>query len=386
MERTVSQSITTRKNIPNKLSKILRKYVPCPVWFLLGFSAISGIVYFLCTKFPSLADGITQSIGAALRFLFAHLTSWIPFSVAEITIVTLPFTIGAFCIYLVRLCKRNEIRAIRLLALVIAIATAAYSLFLWMFAIGYRGTPLDQKLGMDRQNVSAKELTQTAEILAKELQKAEKSVFFADSGFSVMPYSYTELNRRLNSAYATISETYDFIPSLRANVKFIALSKVMSYTHFTGVYIYYTGEANINIDFPTFSTVYTAAHEMSHQRGIAPEDEANFMAFLVCLASEDAYIRYCAYLNMFQYVSAKLYAVDAFAYTRIYSSLPRSVRLELAAYSAFFDQYRESAVAQVTDAMNDNYLKSHGQKAGTQSYGLVVDLAVAYYRANGTLS
>ena len=36
--------------------------------------------------------------------------------------------------------------------------------------------------------------------------------------------------------------------------------------------------------------------------------------------------------------------------------------------------------ADVSDAVNDTYLKLHGNAAGTASYGLVVDLAVAYYR------
>jgi hypothetical protein len=30
--------------------------------------------------------------------------------------------------------------------------------------------------------------------------------------------------------------------------------------------------------------------------------------------------------------------------------------------------------------VNDTYLKSQNQKAGSKSYGLVVDLAVAYYK------
>jgi hypothetical protein len=52
------------------------------------------------------------------------------------------------------------------------------------------------------------------------------------------------------------------------------------------------------------------------------------------------------------------------------------------AYSQFFDKYRDSVASEVTGTVNDVFLQSQGQKAGTQSYGLVVDLAVAYYLAD----
>ena len=44
----------------------------------------------------------------------------------------------------------------------------------------------------------------------------------------------------------------------------------------------------------------------------------------------------------------------------------------------FFEKYSESVASKVSDAVNDTFLKSQGQKEGTASYGRVVDLAVAY--------
>ena len=57
-----------------------------------------------------------------------------------------------------------------------------------------------------------------------------------------------------------------------------------------------------------------------------------------------------------------------------------NVRRELAAYSDFFDKYRDNVAADVSGAVNNSYLISQGQTDGTKSYGLVVDLAVAYYK------
>ena len=142
---------------------------------------------------------------------------------------------------------------------------------------------------------------------------------------------------------------------------------------------YFTGEANINVNFPDYTLPYTAAHEMAHQRGIAREDEANFVAFLVCAASDDEYIRYSGYLNLYEYVANALYSADKEAYSEVRAKLEPAARKEMSAYSAFFDKYRENVAANVTGAVNNAYLTIQGTP-GTKSYGMVVDLAVAYLR------
>ena len=69
---------------------------------------------------------------------------------------------------------------------------------------------------------------------------------------------------------------------------------------------------------------------------------------------------------------------DVELYREIYYSLSSEVRGELSAYSEFFDKYRDSVASEISGAVNDTYLTIQGT-AGTASYGMVVDLAVAYY-------
>ena len=149
--------------------------------------------------------------------------------------------------------------------------------------------------------------------------------------------------------------------------------------HITGIYSFFTGEANLNVNFPDYTLPYTAAHEMAHQRGIAREDEANFMAFLVCTASDDPYIRYSGYLNAYEYVASALYRASPDLYYKAAGRLSDSVKGEMAAYNDFYDQYRDTTAGQVSGAINNSYLQSQGTP-GTVSYGMVVDLTVAYYK------
>ena len=103
------------------------------------------------------------------------------------------------------------------------------------------------------------------------------------------------------------------------------------------------------------------------------------MAFLVCLESEDPYIRYSGTLNLLEYVASALSSASPALYRELWVTLPELVRGELAAYAEFFEQYRDSVAGEVSEAVNNTFLTIQGTQ-GTKSYGMVVDLAVAYYR------
>ena len=109
------------------------------------------------------------------------------------------------------------------------------------------------------------------------------------------------------------------------------------------------------------------------------------VAFLVCMESDDAYVRYCAYMNMYEYVANALYRASPDLYTKARNTLPAEVKGEMSAYSSFFDKYQHSAAGSVSGAVNDTFLKFQGTK-GTASYGMVVDLTVAYYKHLGLVT
>ena len=160
------------------------------------------------------------------------------------------------------------------------------------------------------------------------------------------------------------------------------LSEAMTYTHISGVYTYFTGEANLNTNFPDYMLPYTAAHELAHQRGIAREDEANFVAFLVCAESDDPYIRYSGYLNLYEHIANALYSANQQYYSSVYWRLPLEVHGELSAYYKFYLKYSDNVVGDVSGAINNTFLELNGVEEGSKSYGMVVDLAVAYYKTN----
>jgi hypothetical protein len=262
-------------------------------------------------------------------------------------------------------------------ARLLSYASLFLTLFVLTFASGYNSVPVSDKLGLEQREVSAEELYDTAIILADRVKGELDSIYFSYSGASEMGYSWKEMNQKLLEAYSEFSSANKgIVQNLRSRAKPIMLSDALSYTHTTGIYSFFTGEANFNNVFPDYTVPYTVAHELAHQRGISKEDEANFVAFLVCEKSTDPFVRYSGYISMLEYVMHALAKADRDLYRDLYYSLDDRIIGEFKSYSEFFDKYRDNVVADISGALNEGGIKFHGSR----SYGMVVDLAVAYFK------
>ncbi len=356
------------------------KPFPLPLIIIYSAAAISTVIYFLFSLSESFSDSVMKYLGSPIRFLLAKATNLIPFSLAEFCLIFAPVILVSLSVVAIRKYSSTwrDTGAFMLRA-------GAFILLIWIifvlgFAGGYKGTSLDVKLGIERQKVSPAELESTAKILRDEVNALSAEINFIPNGESLMPYSFNRMLEKLNDAFEAFAKKENFITHFRSRPKQVVLSEPWTYTHISGVYTFFTGESNINMNFPDYTLPYTTAHEMAHQRGISREDEANFVAFLVCAGSDDAYIRYSGYLSLYEYVRSALYSADKDAYSELRKGEALPVQYEMYSYSLFFDKYRDNVVADVSGSVNNTFLQSQGTP-GTKSYGMVVDLAVAYYRS-----
>lgn len=350
----------------------------CKIIYIIA--ALCVILYIAFVLSPEFSDFFNEYISPFIRVPLATFTGWIPFSLAEFIIILIPVIIVAIVWYGVKRFSSSWKNVLVFCVSIFSVAAYVFSAFTLGFVPAYRGSRLDAKMGLDKQPVSADELYETTKKVVEELNELTDGVAFSESSnFSVMPYGYSELNQKLIYAYELASEKYDFIHTFDSSIKRIMLSEPMTYTHISGVYTFFTGEANINTNFPDYTLPFTAAHELAHQRGFAREDEANFIAFLVCIESPDKYIRYSGYLNLYEYLAGALSSANMEYYAKISTTVDKNVKLERIAYSNFFEKYRENVIEKVSDAVNDTFLTVNGTE-GTKSYGMVVDLAVAYYK------
>ena len=356
--------------------------VPLFSKILLSIAAVCAVLYILFLNIPSLSDFFNKHISPIVRGALSYLTTWIPFSLAEMLIILIPVIIIVIVGIGVKKYSSSWRNVGVFCVIMLSIASYIFSTYTLGFVPAYHGSTLDKKMELQKEKVTVEELYDTSILLAKKVNEESKSIVFNGAGSSVMPYGYEELNSKLMAAYDKAYKKYDFISPLHSNIKEVLLSEPMTYTHISGVYTFFTGEANINVNYPDYVLPYTAAHEFAHQRGIAREDEANFVAFLVCMESDDSYIRYSAYMNLYEYVAGALRRKNESYYLASYCTLSFGARAELSAYSSFFKKYEKTIVSDVSNAVNDASLNFNGVEEGSASYGMVVDLAVAYYKAN----
>ncbi len=365
----------------NKLKRIKDKVLSripkiALVFYFIGFAAV--ILYVMMLSSESFANTFNTNVSHYTRMVFAKVTGVLPFSLAEAVLFTLPVILFLILRGIFKYMERHEYGFSRALFTLFGCAFVMFAVFVFNFGAGYRTPGLDIQLGYEIGNVSEAELKDTVEYVIEKISEISDELNMTEDG-SIRGYTHSETVDKAYASYEKLTEDYEFIRNFNAPVKRLAISKLMTYTHISGVYTFFTGEANLNTNYPEFVNVFTIAHEMAHQRGIARENEANFVAYLVCINSDDSYMQYAGYLNMFEYLADSI--SDSKYKKELYNKLDSKAYYDLVKYSEFFDTYRDSTASDVAGTINDTYLQIQGTE-GVKSYGMVVDLAVKYHKEN----
>lgn len=168
--------------IPPKYEKI------SPLCFIAGGIFLLCIaIYILGTFNAAFADFFNQRISTVFRFILAKITNLIPFSVAELLILMIPIILFLSIRYLLKhRCITAKASYVACLG-ILSIASMMLSAFVLCFATGYKGTTLDEKLGIRSEAVDATELELTAEYLLNKANELSLEINYTDSGESIMP-------------------------------------------------------------------------------------------------------------------------------------------------------------------------------------------------------
>ena len=75
-----------------------------------------------------------------------------------------------------------------------------------------------------------------------------------------------------------------------------------------------------------------------------------------------------------------LYSADYERWYELRIQYPAYIDADMRAQNAYIDAH-DTKVAEVSDSVNDTYLKLNDQQDGVRSYGKMVDLLLAYRRS-----
>ena len=324
------------------------------------------------------ADRITTPLKGALGRLCA-LTS---LSVMELLYVlagaaALVYVVGSV-IAVVKARGRRGQRAYGALLLAADVCLTVYALFCLMWGANYWTDSFQDRSGITAQPVAAEDLEAVTVYFAQQLADTADSVPRDENGVYAVPKE--QILAESTAVYGGVTELFPFLDFRDTGVKAVRCSRFMSIMGFTGVYFACIGESNVNVDSPACLLPSTVAHELAHQRGIAWEQECNFLGVLASVTSGMPDYVYSGWLLGFIHLGNALYETDPEAYWAIRNALPETVSADLRDNNAYWDQFRDNVVEKVSDTVYDAALKSYGDANGMKSYSMVVELLVAYYK------
>ena len=347
-----------------------------------GLCVFAMVIRFFLDKDPNAAEVFYRFFTRYLQGAMAKITSLIPFSLAETLVVLLPLAaIFMIAISLKYYIRKDVYRLSRCFTLITVVACYVFCNYILNLSVLYCRPSLSQLSGVDDSAPNKESICAATLMAALRLDVLTDSgeFVFSDEGASVCPYTFEELDEKIEKAFDEYAERNPWMSPYGARAKIISLSDPMTYTHISGMYTQYTGEANININYPQYIVCATMAHEKSHQRGIAPEDEANLTAFFVLAESGDPYLEYCGYMSVFSELMNACYeASEDFYIDQLLPNVPHCVLGEMISYVEFFRPYSDSDASKAASAINDAYLRSNGEQDGVKSYGMITDMAVSY--------
>lgn len=204
------------------------------------------------------------------------------------------------------------------------------------------------------------------------------------TGYGISPSNLWSMGKTGQIAMESLGKKYDRLSGHYPFPKPVINSLLLSIQQVTGIYSPFTIEANYNRDIPCYDIPFTICHELSHLRGYMQEEEANFIAILATVGSDDPYFNYSGYVSAWVYAGNALARADSAKFSALYSQLNAYTLQDLRYNNEYWDRY-DTKVAEAHEKINDAYLKYNGQTSGVQSYGHVVDLMLTYFEKNGNL-
>ena len=269
------------------------------------------------------------------------------------------------------------------------------------FILYHASTFSQRYLGGGEEEYSLEELMAVYNRVAEECLRLSKEIERDENGRALYSGSKGKNGQTLDMAdkarelMVQLGESYDQLDGYYPRPKALLSSDFMCQQYMCGYYFPFSMEANYNDVMYILNKPSTMCHELAHLRGFIYEDEANFVAYLACVESDDVFFQYAGDLSVLGYLYNDLYRAwqaDPEGYAVAAEKMrPIAVTDQVWEDDTFvlqeeWDRINGKAlidtevVDQAADVFIDTNLKVNGISDGSVSYSRVVKLLLQYYR------
>jgi hypothetical protein len=307
---------------------------------------------------------------AALQRPMTALSNRVPFALLDALLVVV---IGAWLALAVRDLVRKPRAgmlgaAARIAVRTVVWASGLYVIFLLVWGLNYRRTPLLDKLPFDARAVTsdaARALALTAVDQLNGLHDAAHTAGWPAAGAidSALAESLARADREIGgNGLVTVGRP-----------KSTLLDWYFRRAAVDGMTDPFFLETLVSTSLLAFERPFVEAHEWSHLAGVADEGDANFLAWLTCVQARPSSAQYSGWLFLYTEVAGELRAP---AREEAAARLGSGPRRDLAAIRERLARQVDRRVFAAGQRVYDQYLKANRVEAGVESYGHVVRLVL----------
>jgi len=343
------------------------------LFYGLFIMIITFLSVFLFSSNAGLTDSIyTNGVFTFQRIIYDFTIGNLPFPFIYLLLPALLF----FLFY--RIGKYINQRKFKDLAVFLFNFVAIFlACFYWFWGFNYYATNVENRMQLQPKKLILSELKERLEettlVLVKLRDQISTSVDIT-SEYS----SRFEHEKHIRGILEKELQNLNYSVKGKVRVRKL-LSGVLMRLRTSGIYIPYVFEGHFDGSLHPIQWSNTVAHEMSHGYGITDEGECNFLAYLVCQASDNPQVQYSGMMSYWRYLATAVLRADPEYYQNYRAQLDQRIIADLDNINLYLNKYKE-LMPVMRDKIYDNYLKAHGVDDGIVSYSRLIDLVEASRR------
>ncbi len=339
------------------------------------FLVLTGLLIAVASSSPAVFFAFYTPISRQALDFLSGLTGPLPFPLWQVLLVLLALLL----VYSLVRCFARKKGFLCWLAGVAATASFLLLAFTALWGVNHYAPSVADRVGLEVRAYTVEELEAATRFMAAQAGSLADQIDRNEDGTPVA--NIEALAAKAGDGYAVLAQTNEFFRDSHQPVKKLLWGDGFGYLGLTGIFVAYTAESCVSPSTYEASIPFTMCHELAHRLTVAPEEEANFCAFLACKEHDDMFFRYSGWYSAFLYTYNALNKTAPDRAAAVWSEASETLRQECRLSNSHYDQY-EGKVQEVAETVNDTYLKAFGEEAGVQSYGQVADLLIAWYLQN----